>query len=185
MLLDIASLEYHLSFWDSYLALRVIASEWSPNSVLLQSMSFFNLQDVKGVWLDQCHISRSRAYDLKCQVAIIRLPEHDARRQSKAATAQCRPCAHEDVQRNRRRTRTCIICFLSSGGMLYANWGYHSMIQSAWPRRSHYQPVTSNTHLVAQKTWRTANHWTARAQWWAWMINQCPTYRTSEVDQYG
>ena len=153
-------------------------------------VSFFNLEDVKGVWLDQCRTSRSRAYDLKCQVAMIRWqwsesPEHDAGCQSKAATAQRRPYAREDVQRNQRRTRTYIICLPSSGSMLDANWGYHSMIQSAWPGRSHYQPVTSNTHLVAQKTWRTANHWAARAQWWAWMINQCPTYRTSEVDQYG
>jgi len=56
----------------------------SIETLICWLVSFFNLQDVKGVWLDQCCTSRSRAYDLKCQVVIIRvnrnqrLPQHDA-----------------------------------------------------------------------------------------------------------
>jgi len=89
----------------------------------------------------------------------------NAGHQSKVATAQCRPCARKDVQRNRRRTRTCITCLPSSGSMLDANATWCKVL--AWPRRSHYQPGTPNTHLMAQKTWPIANHRAARAQWWS------------------
>ena len=84
-------------------------------------------------------------------------PEHDAGRQSRAATAQCQAFAREDVQRNWRRTRRCML---------------------VWPTRFHYQPRTLNTHLMAQKTWPTANHRIARAQWiHEWSTSAQPTGR--------
>jgi len=90
----------------------------------------------------------------------------EAGRQSKAATAQCQAFACEDIQRNRRRTRTCIICLPSSGSMPDASEGYPAWYKVlAWPRKSHYQPGTSNTHLMALKTWPTASHRAARARW--------------------
>ena len=139
----------------------------SIETLICWPVSFFNLQDVKGVWLDQCRTSRSRAYDLKCQAEILRvdrawrLPQHDADHvpartykeigdapdpSSAACWTPMKATLHDakcllDLERpiisRVHRTRTL------------------------WPRR-HGQPPTIGP----------PEH------------NRSPTYRTSEVDRY-
>ena len=157
----------------SFKASRRLYAGWCPSSTYNMSKPY---NWINASHVDPAHMTWNARWKLSGP------PKHEAGRQSRAATAQCQAFSREDVQKNRRRTRICIICLRLPGSMLDANEGYQSMIQSAWPRRSHYQPGTSNTHLVVQKTLPTPNYRAARAQRWTWMINQCPAYRMSEVE---
>ena len=156
----------------------------SIEALICWPVSFFNLQDVKGVWLDQSCTSRSRTYDLKCQVAIIRVARawtpikgcHSTMptmcpwgRTKKSAT-------HQDMYhlppiiRQHAGHQLRLPCMMQSACLTWK-----VPLSAGYIKHTPYGPedMTNRQPSGCQSTMINMND------------QPVPTYRTSEVEQYG